>query len=186
MQKSRFKEPATLSTRLPGQRVLVPAHPPAEDSKAVEGPLCCALGWRRWTLCCLALWRVEGPLPAGPRGWWKQLPCLSQTGSSREPGPCASPGLPLTAPPLCPCSTVSVQDIQEHLSQGQVAIVLVNAVLLLCDLCSSPVKYCCFLPIGQKCFCRSPDYQGHFVVLCGYNKASGSIYYNNPAYADRE
>lgn len=85
-----------------------------------------------------------------------------------------------------PCSTVTVQDIQNHLSQGHVAIVLVNAVLLLCDLCSSPVKYCCFLPIGQKCFCRSPDYQGHFIVLCGYNKASGSIYYNNPAYADRE
>ncbi|XP_010003158.1 PREDICTED: protein GUCD1 [Chaetura pelagica] len=81
--------------------------------------------------------------------------------------------------------TVTVQDIQNHLSQGHVAIVLVNAVLLLCDLCSSPVKYCCFLPIGQKCFCRNPDYQGHFIVLCGYNKASGSIYYNNPAYADR-
>ncbi|NXX44005.1 GUCD1 protein, partial [Tricholaema leucomelas] len=80
---------------------------------------------------------------------------------------------------------VTVQDIQTHLSQGHVAIVLVNAVLLLCDLCSSPVKYCCFLPIGQKCFCRSPDYQGHFIVLCGYNRASGSIYYNNPAYADR-
>ncbi|XP_055650583.1 protein GUCD1 [Falco peregrinus] len=81
--------------------------------------------------------------------------------------------------------TVTVQDIQNHLSQGHIAIVLVNAVLLLCDLCSSPVKYCCFLPIGQKCFCRNPDYQGHFIVLCGYNKASGSIYYNNPAYADR-
>ncbi|XP_044539490.1 protein GUCD1-like [Gracilinanus agilis] len=85
-----------------------------------------------------------------------------------------------------PPSTVTVQDIQEHLAQGHVAIVLVNAVLLLCDLCSSPVKYCCFLPIGQKCFCRGPDYQGHFIVLCGYNRASESIFYNNPAYADRE
>ncbi|XP_070618481.1 LOW QUALITY PROTEIN: protein GUCD1 [Erythrolamprus reginae] len=81
--------------------------------------------------------------------------------------------------------TVTIGDIQEHLSQGHIAIVLVNAVLLLCDLCSSPVKYCCFLPIGQKCFCRSPDYQGHFIVLCGYNRALGCIYYNNPAYADR-
>uniref|UniRef100_A0A8C6YCN0 Guanylyl cyclase domain containing 1 n=1 Tax=Naja naja TaxID=35670 RepID=A0A8C6YCN0_NAJNA len=82
-------------------------------------------------------------------------------------------------------STVTIGDIQEHLSQGHIAIVLVNAVLLLCDLCSSPVKYCCFLPIGQKCFCRSPDYQGHFIVLCGYNRALECIYYNNPAYADR-
>ncbi|XP_029442454.1 protein GUCD1-like [Rhinatrema bivittatum] len=81
--------------------------------------------------------------------------------------------------------TVTVQDLQQHLAQGHIAIVLVNAVLLLCDLCSSPVKYCCFLPIGQKCFCRSPDYQGHFVVLCGYNKSTESIFYNNPAYADR-
>ncbi|XP_053557962.1 protein GUCD1 isoform X1 [Bombina bombina] len=81
--------------------------------------------------------------------------------------------------------TVTIQDLQEHLSQGNVAIVLVNAVLLLCDLCPSRVKYCCFLPIGQKCFCRSSDYQGHFIVLCGYNKSSGSLFYNNPGYADR-
>ncbi|XP_069071219.1 protein GUCD1 isoform X2 [Pleurodeles waltl] len=80
---------------------------------------------------------------------------------------------------------VRIEDLQEHLSQGHVAIVLVNAVLLLCDLCSSPVKYCCFLPIGQKCFCRNPDYQGHFIVLCGYNRTVGSVFYNNPAYADR-
>lgn len=81
--------------------------------------------------------------------------------------------------------SVTVQEIQEHLARGHTAIVLVNAVLLLCDLCSTPVKYCCFLPIGQKCFCRKPDYQGHFIVLCGYNKSLGSIFYNNPAYADR-
>ncbi|KAM4809464.1 protein GUCD1 isoform 1-T1 [Rhinophrynus dorsalis] len=81
--------------------------------------------------------------------------------------------------------TVTIQELQEHLSQGHVAIVLVNAVLLLCDLCPSRVKYCCFLPIGQKCFCRSSDYQGHFIVLCGYSKSSGSLFYNNPGYADR-
>ncbi|XP_069475965.1 protein GUCD1 isoform X1 [Ambystoma mexicanum] len=81
--------------------------------------------------------------------------------------------------------TVKIEDLQEHLSQGHVAIVLVNAVLLLCELCSSPVKYCCFLPIGQKCFCRNPDYQGHFIVLCGFNRGGGSVFYNNPAFADR-
>ncbi|XP_003974771.1 protein GUCD1 isoform X1 [Takifugu rubripes] len=82
------------------------------------------------------------------------------------------------------CS-VSVQEIQAHLEQGHVAIVLVNAVVLKCEDCSSPVKYCCFLPVGQKCFCRKPEYQGHFIVLCGFNKTTGSIYYNNPAYFDR-
>ncbi|XP_041079917.1 protein GUCD1-like [Polyodon spathula] len=81
--------------------------------------------------------------------------------------------------------SVTVQEIQNHLAQGHVAIVLVNAVLLVCDLCSTPVKYCCFLPVGQKCFCRKPDYQGHFVVVCGFNGATGCIFYNNPAYSDR-
>ncbi|XP_045675727.1 protein GUCD1 isoform X3 [Phyllostomus hastatus] len=81
--------------------------------------------------------------------------------------------------------TVSVQDIQAHLAQGHVAIVLVNSGVLHCDLCSSPTKYCCFAPRGHRCFCRTPDYQGHFIVLRGYNRATGSIFYNNPAYADR-
>ncbi|XP_010795263.1 protein GUCD1, partial [Notothenia coriiceps] len=83
-----------------------------------------------------------------------------------------------------PRSSVLLQEIQSHLEQGHVAIVLVNAVVLTCDLCSSPVKYCCFLPVGQKCFCRKP-YQGHFVVACGYNRTTGCIFYNNPAYSDR-
>ncbi|XP_019520989.1 PREDICTED: protein GUCD1 isoform X3 [Hipposideros armiger] len=47
-----------------------------------------------------------------------------------------------------------------------------------------PAKYCCFAPRGHRCFCRTPDYQGHFIVLRGYNRATGSIFYNNPAYAD--
>ncbi|XP_018873696.1 protein GUCD1 isoform X2 [Gorilla gorilla gorilla] len=81
--------------------------------------------------------------------------------------------------------TVSVKDIQAHLAQGHVAIVLVNSGVLHCDLCSSPVKYCCFTPSGHRCFCRTPDYQGHFIVLRGYNRATGCIFYNNPAYADR-
>lgn len=85
----------------------------------------------------------------------------------------------------CSCSSVTVQEIQSHLEQGHVAIVLVNAVVLVCELCSTPVKYCCFLPVGQKCFCRKPDYQGHFVVVCGFNQKTGSIFYNNPAYSDR-
>nr|XP_020454952.1 protein GUCD1 isoform X2 [Monopterus albus] len=81
---------------------------------------------------------------------------------------------------------VTVQEIQSHLEQGHVAIVLVNAVILTCELCSSPVKYCCFLPVGQKCFCRKPEYQGHFVVVCGFNRTTECIFYNNPAYSDSE
>lgn len=97
-----------------------------------------------------------------------------------------SEGDPPTSRPLPTRSTVNIQDIQAHLAQGHVAIVLVNSGVLHCDLCSSPVKYCCFAPSGHRCFCRTPDYQGHFIVLRGYNKATGCIFYNNPAYADRE
>ncbi|XP_062855257.1 protein GUCD1 isoform X2 [Trichomycterus rosablanca] len=82
------------------------------------------------------------------------------------------------------CS-VTVQEIQTHLVQGHVAIVLINAVILFCELCSNPVKYCCSLPVAQKCFCSIPDYQGHFVVVCGFNRRTGCIFYNNPAYSDR-
>ena len=81
---------------------------------------------------------------------------------------------------------MTIHEITAHIEQGHVAIVLVNAVVLTCDLCSLPVKYCCFLPAGQKCFCRRPEYQGHFVVACGFNSSTGCIFYNNPAYADRE
>ncbi|XP_065760239.1 protein GUCD1 isoform X4 [Muntiacus reevesi] len=80
---------------------------------------------------------------------------------------------------------VSVQDIQAHLAQGHVAIVLVNSGVLRCDACARPPKYCCFTPGGPRCFCRSPGYQGHFIVLRGYSRAAGCIFYNNPAYADR-
>ena len=31
-----------------------------------------------------------------------------------------------------------------------------------------------------------PEYQGHFVVVCGFNRSTGCIFYNNPAYSDRE
>ena len=90
----------------------------------------------------------------------------------------------LTSPSVS--SSVTIQDIQDHLERGNVAIVLVNAVVLMCELCSSPAKYCCFLPVGQKCFCRKPEYQGHFVVASGFNRDTGCIFYNNPAYSDRE
>lgn len=81
--------------------------------------------------------------------------------------------------------SVTVQEIVAHLEGGHVAIVLINAVVLRCELCSAPVKYCCCLPAGHKCFCRKPEYQGHFVVVCGFNRTTGCILYNNPAYSDR-
>ena len=121
------------------------------------------------------------------RGKTSHVPRLcdpGQNGSKQGGETGLGPGALADPPPTR--STVSVQDIQAHLAQGHVAIVLVNSGVLHCDLCSSPTKYCCFAPRGHRCFCRTPDYQGHFIVLRGYNRATGSIFYNNPAYADRE
>ncbi|XP_027432280.1 protein GUCD1 isoform X8 [Zalophus californianus] len=56
----------------------------------------------------------------------------------------------------------------------------VNQLFAQAKACKVLVEKC-----GHRCFCRTPDYQGHFIVLRGYNRATGCIFYNNPAYADR-
>nr|XP_031530566.1 protein GUCD1 isoform X4 [Vicugna pacos] len=55
----------------------------------------------------------------------------------------------------------------------------VNQLFAQAKACKVLVEKC-----GHRCFCRTPDYQGHFIVLRGYNRATGCIFYNNPAYAD--
>ncbi|XP_024619499.1 protein GUCD1 isoform X4 [Neophocaena asiaeorientalis asiaeorientalis] len=57
----------------------------------------------------------------------------------------------------------------------------VNQLFAQAKACKVLVEKC-----GHRCFCRTPDYQGHFIVLRGYNRATGCIFYNNPAYADRQ
>uniref|UniRef100_A0A8C0T024 Guanylyl cyclase domain containing 1 n=1 Tax=Canis lupus familiaris TaxID=9615 RepID=A0A8C0T024_CANLF len=56
----------------------------------------------------------------------------------------------------------------------------VNQLFAQAKACKVLVEKC-----GHRCFCGTPDYQGHFIVLCGYSRATGCIFYNNPAYADR-
>ncbi|XP_045880540.1 protein GUCD1 isoform X3 [Meles meles] len=55
----------------------------------------------------------------------------------------------------------------------------VNQLFAQAKACKVLVEKC-----GHRCCCRSPDYQGHFIVLRGYNRTTGCIFYNNPAYAD--
>ncbi|XP_008248391.2 protein GUCD1 isoform X4 [Oryctolagus cuniculus] len=56
----------------------------------------------------------------------------------------------------------------------------VNQLFAQAKACKVLVEKC-----GHRCFCRTPDYQGHFIVLRGYSRATSCIFYNNPAYADR-
>ncbi|XP_023689584.1 protein GUCD1-like [Paramormyrops kingsleyae] len=88
------------------------------------------------------------------------------------------------------CS-VTVQEIQTHLAEGHVAIVLVNAMELRCEHCSAPIgrhrrsRHCCFPLVAHGFFYQEPAYQGHFVVLRGFDRHAGWFFYNNPAYSYR-
>lgn len=69
-----------------------------------------------------------------------------------------------------------------HLKYGP-AVVLTNAKLLACERCR-PRK------VGgelRSCFGRRyVPYQGHFVVLCGYDVEKGKVFYRNPSLTDRK
>ncbi|GIY59790.1 protein GUCD1 [Caerostris darwini] len=75
--------------------------------------------------------------------------------------------------------TVDQDEILDHLSSGNPVIVLVNANLLYCDTCTCHTKKCLMQVLG--CCNSSFAYQGHYVVLCGFNKTERKILYRNPS-----
>uniref|UniRef100_UPI00358E844A protein GUCD1 isoform X5 n=1 Tax=Myxine glutinosa TaxID=7769 RepID=UPI00358E844A len=77
---------------------------------------------------------------------------------------------------------VSMSEVETHLAAGNVAIVLTDATILRCELCSPPaVSYCCFgSALPSRYPCHKHQYQGHFVTVCGYSHPDGSVFYNNP------
>ncbi|CAL1272429.1 unnamed protein product [Larinioides sclopetarius] len=75
--------------------------------------------------------------------------------------------------------SVKMDEILDHLSCSNPAIVLVNANLLYCDTCTCHTKKCLMQVLG---YCNSSfAYQGHYIVLCGFNKTEGKILYRNPS-----
>ena len=87
--------------------------------------------------------------------------------------------------------SVSLSDLVNHVATNGVCIVLTNANLLSCDVCENNS---CF---GRRCrytgnvaktlsCCMKPPYQGHYVVMCGYNLNLKQIIYRNPGHSDRE
>lgn len=68
----------------------------------------------------------------------------------------------------------------EHLIYGPV-IVLTNATLLKCDYCCRKVAI-----ELRRCLPWPPPYQGHFVVLCGYDIATRKVFYRNPSLNNRK
>lgn len=77
---------------------------------------------------------------------------------------------------------VSLDEIKDHLLHQNVAIVLVDCNLLHCLHCRNVRSAigCAGGCLG-KCIAKINSYQGHFIVICGYNAADRVIYYKNPA-----
>jgi Guanylylate cyclase len=78
--------------------------------------------------------------------------------------------------------TVDYPRLIEHLTRSGPIILLVNAHLLICDLCKtnklSKELLSCF-PVNRN------KYAGHYVIMCGFNLTAGKFLYRNPACDDR-
>ncbi|KAI4455101.1 guanylyl cyclase domain containing protein 1 gucd1 [Holotrichia oblita] len=77
-------------------------------------------------------------------------------------------------------ASVSANFIIGHLKDGPV-ILLTNAKLLNCERCklnkiSTELRKCLPWPV---------PYQGHYIVICGYNSIMQKIYYRNPSFHNR-
>ncbi|XP_044762970.1 protein GUCD1 isoform X2 [Coccinella septempunctata] len=75
---------------------------------------------------------------------------------------------------------ISWRSILEHLTTGPV-ILLTNAKLLGCDIC----KYNKMGFEMKRMFRWPVPYQGHYIVLCGYNTMINKVFYRNPTLTDR-
>lgn len=78
-------------------------------------------------------------------------------------------------------ASVNIVSLIEHLSRGPI-ILLTNARWLTCDICkvnklSLELRKCLPWP--------TTPYQGHYIVLCGYNVLNRKVYYRNPSLSDR-
>lgn len=78
------------------------------------------------------------------------------------------------------CASLSIQRIIEHLNSNGPIILLTNSRQLRCVICkinklSSELRQCLPWP---------PSYQGHYIVLCGYDSVTERVFYRNPSLND--
>uniref|UniRef100_A0AAR5PSI0 Protein GUCD1 n=1 Tax=Dendroctonus ponderosae TaxID=77166 RepID=A0AAR5PSI0_DENPD len=78
-------------------------------------------------------------------------------------------------------ASISILHIIEQLLNGPI-IILTNARLLYCDICKSN-KISNEL---RKCLPWPTTYQGHYIVLCGYDIERQRVFYRNPSFGDRK
>lgn len=77
--------------------------------------------------------------------------------------------------------SVSTEEITNHVSEVGPVIVLTNANQLYCSQCS-PVSYACYSSCLRSC---SASYQGHYILLVGYNRDTKEVAYRNPTFRDK-
>ncbi|XP_050315979.1 protein GUCD1 isoform X3 [Anthonomus grandis grandis] len=75
--------------------------------------------------------------------------------------------------------SISILHIIEHLVNGPI-IILTNARLLYCDIC----KFNKISNELRKCLPWPTTYQGHYIVLCGYDIERQRVFYRNPSFGD--
>lgn len=78
-------------------------------------------------------------------------------------------------------SSLSLRKLLLHLVNGPI-IALTNSKLLSCDICklnkiSAELRKCIPWPV---------PYQGHYIVICGYDINLRKIFYRNPSFRDRK
>ncbi|XP_060573420.1 protein GUCD1-like [Ruditapes philippinarum] len=76
--------------------------------------------------------------------------------------------------------SVTRDEILDHIMKGNLCIALVDWNELECIWCDRlKCQTSCFSCLSSKC-CGS--YQGHYVVVCGFDKKKKRIFYKNPSY----
>uniref|UniRef100_A0A0B7AM51 Peptidase C39-like domain-containing protein n=1 Tax=Arion vulgaris TaxID=1028688 RepID=A0A0B7AM51_9EUPU len=71
--------------------------------------------------------------------------------------------------------SLSIEDMIVHLQEDNPIISLVNWTLMTCLWCESKVRKC------WSCItCNQGPYQGHFVVVVGFDRQKDLIFYKNP------
>ncbi len=84
--------------------------------------------------------------------------------------------------------TCDLEEIVNHVAESGTVIVLTNANLLTCETCNF-FSLCGQTEVGSSCLllrtCASSAYQGHYVLVVGYDLPKRKIVYRNPTLRDR-
>lgn len=77
--------------------------------------------------------------------------------------------------------SMSIEELCRPLSSGNLIITLVDWSFLSCKWCNHK----CIAAPRFKCLRRRfSSYQGHFIVVCGYDLNDRVVYYKNPSYRE--